>query len=169
MIENELMTNKEILQWLEGEISFKKREIDVYKNDNTILAKSVVDSRQRDLKILETIKKDYENNELKQESILTNEEKEWLKNVCRPFKDKVKSIVKYAADATESEEFLDIYINNERTLVFPAFKKDTMYKNMKNGKQYTLEELGIYYKEDIKVKVDGRNILTVDCSTTRKI
>lgn len=51
----------------------------------------------------------------------------------------------------------------------PFFLKDEKYKGMEDMRRYTLEELGIYYREDIEVKLDGRNSLTVDCSTTGKI
>lgn len=179
MTENESIKNKEIVQWLEGEISLKKREIDVYKNDNTAIAKIIVDSRQRDLKILENIKKDYENKEPKQEAVLTNEEREWLKNFLRPFRDKVHYVEKipiypYNINCDNDTRRLTIGLDSHSDPInLPIFLKDEKYKGMEDMKRYTLKELGIYYteyyKEDAKIKVDGRNILTVDCSTTRKI
>jgi|GEM_PF-4268696 len=66
----------------------------------------------------------------RKEPILDNKEKEYLGNLIRPFRDRIEYIVKLPI--CEEKEFISI-----------NFKKDTMYKNMKLEKYYTLEELGL--------------------------
>lgn len=73
--------------------------------------------------------------------ILSDKEKEYLSVVINPFRDKVKYIKKYA-DESSYEHIVIAFVNYER-LVFPNFKKSTMYVGMKKGKKYTLEELGL--------------------------
>ena len=79
--------------------------------------------------------------------ILDDIEKKYLKAVIKPFKDRVKCIVK-----TKSFEpnayFLQIYLKNffetDEIINFPYFKPESnMYSNMELDKKYTLEELGL--------------------------
>lgn len=75
------------------------------------------------------------------EGILSDKEKEYLSAVIKPFRDKVKYIKKYTDDG-DYEYIVIAFVNYER-LVFPSFKKSTMYANMERCKKYTLEELGL--------------------------
>lgn len=75
------------------------------------------------------------------EDILSDKEKEYLSAVINPFRDKVKYIKKYA-DENSYEYIVIAFVNYER-LVFPSFKKSTMYEGMEANKKYTLEELGL--------------------------
>ena len=72
--------------------------------------------------------------------ILTEEEKEYLSNVIKPFRDDVVSIRKCGL-----WDCARIYISllNYDIFCLPWFKKDEMYKNMEFGKQYSVEELGL--------------------------
>ena len=81
-----------------------------------------------------------ENGYIVEKEILDEEEKEYLSNVIRPFRDKVKYIVK---ETFINEEFINITIKNDSSLCFPCFEKETMYKGMEEDKEYTLEELGL--------------------------
>lgn len=72
--------------------------------------------------------------------ILDDAEKEYLKNVIKPFKDEVKFIRKCNA---LSGEFIHIGIINETGIFLPNFKKNTMYEGMETEKKYTLKELGL--------------------------
>ena len=78
--------------------------------------------------------------------ILTKEEKEYLSAVIKPFRDKVKNIIKFSC-AMNSHCYIDIVYDDtwgkDMTIVMPPFKKNTMYKNMELGKKYTLKELGL--------------------------
>ena len=80
-----------------------------------------------------------------EESILDEVEKEYLRGVIRPFRDKVDSIRKIAE--SEKIESILIYINSfndfKDVIYLPRFEKGKMYQNMKDGKYYTLEELGL--------------------------
>lgn len=78
--------------------------------------------------------------------ILDSGEKEYLSNVIKPFKYKVKGIGKdeFCNNEDEQEkEYITIYIENDFSINLPNFKKNTMYKNMEINKAYTLEELGL--------------------------
>ena len=78
--------------------------------------------------------------------ILDSGEKEYLSNVIKPFKYKVKGIGKgefYNNEDEQEKEYITIYIKNDFSICLPNFKKNTMYKNMEINKAYTLEELGL--------------------------
>lgn len=82
--------------------------------------------------------------------ILDRKEKEYLQNVIKPFRDRVKSISKqkiYSKYEYISIRFfvpLDIsYYCSTNYIYLPYFIKGTMYKNMEVDKEYTLEELGL--------------------------
>lgn len=79
----------------------------------------------------------------RKEEILDKTEKKYLAGVIRPFRDKVKSIVKYNNPSRSVKEYLKIQIIDDAGINFPDFKKDFMYKGMKIGRNYTLEELGL--------------------------
>lgn len=72
--------------------------------------------------------------------ILDEKEKEYLRNVIKPFKHKVIFIQK---DGNRLREFISIGIENDACINLPYFETDTMYKGMKIYKEYTLSELGL--------------------------
>ena len=74
-------------------------------------------------------------------TILTEKEKAYLSAVIKPFRKNIKYIAKYTF-STEAE-YVKIYLNCNDYIVFPNFKRGTMYKGMKTNKEYTLEELGL--------------------------
>ena len=77
----------------------------------------------------------------RKEEILDNTEKNYLRSVIRPFRDKVKTIEK---DIMNDKEYICINLKNWLdTFTLPRFKKGAMYKGMKKDKKYTLEELGL--------------------------
>ncbi len=73
------------------------------------------------------------------EKVLTKEEKDYLSAVIKPFKDKVQYIAKYSY----ASEWITIKIIDDSKLNFPFFERGTMYKGMKEDKEYTLKELGL--------------------------
>ena len=81
----------------------------------------------------------------RKEEILDKKEKEYLAKVVRPFRNNIQDILKkidYYDD--DLNHYIQINFKNEDgLLLFPSFKKDTMYKRMEIGKEYTLEELGL--------------------------
>ena len=79
---------------------------------------------------------------LAEAEILDDAEKRYLKGVIRPFRDKVKYMLKNSLN----EEFISIVLEDKERreyFNFPYFKTGTMYKEMKSNKRYTLEELGL--------------------------
>ena len=87
-----------------------------------------------------------------EEKILDDDEKRYIKNIVRPFRDRITNIHKLRGD--DKYEYLNIvyqdYYDKDKigkgTMCLPNFKKDTMYKGMSLNKDYTLEELGITFK-----------------------
>ena len=71
--------------------------------------------------------------------ILDDVEKAYLSAVIKPFRKNIKYIAKYTF-STEAE-YVKIYLNCNDYIVFPNFKRGTMYKGMKTNKEYTLKEL----------------------------
>ena len=77
--------------------------------------------------------------------ILDDAEREYLSAVIKPFRDRVKHICRVWY-ITSSSEYQRIYItlsDDSYNIDLPFFKKETMYKGMKIGKAYTLEEQGL--------------------------
>ena len=91
-----------------------------------------------DISISNLIYCDYE--EIK--SVLNEKEKEYLKAVIKPFRDRVESIEKLATSDNDYE-YLEIWLQNDvdDNMLFPLFLRGTMYKGMKQNREYTLEEL----------------------------
>lgn len=83
--------------------------------------------------------------------ILDEKEKQYLQNVIKPFRDRVKSIAKQ--NYTNGYDYISISVSypindcfdcfGTDSLFLPVFKSETMYKNMEIEKKYTLKELGL--------------------------
>lgn len=78
---------------------------------------------------------------IKEANILDDEEKRYLGEVVRPFKNRIRSITKMNS-ITECEQYIKIELC-DCTLMLPYFKKETMYSGMEDEKKYTLKELGL--------------------------
>lgn len=75
--------------------------------------------------------------------ILDEVEKEYLRAVIKPFRKKIDYISKNINILEHNKsEFIYIGLRGD-SMTFPNFKKNTMYKGMMSGKEYTLEELGL--------------------------
>lgn len=79
----------------------------------------------------------------RKEEILDETEKRYLASVIRPFRNKIKNIVKIKEIFMKGKEFLRIELKNDDCADFPYFEKGTMYKGMIEDKEYTLKELGL--------------------------
>jgi hypothetical protein len=79
------------------------------------------------------------------EPVLDEKEKEYLENVLKPFKDRVKYVNKLETYWVDNGEFIFISLgdNIHEHISLPCFPKGSMYKGMETGKKYTLEELGL--------------------------
>lgn len=91
--------------------------------------------------------KDYTCSELiweRPKELLTQEEKDYLKVVIMPFKDKVESIMRYV-NFTENE-YIEITFKKDDSdgLILPYIKNMTLkFKGLEAKKEYTLKELGL--------------------------
>lgn len=81
--------------------------------------------------------------------ILNNAERTHLKRAIKPFRDKVRRIVKTKEISTfmKNREFILIYFTDEMQrdntlfVILEDFEEGTMYKGMEEGKAYTIDEL----------------------------
>ena len=73
--------------------------------------------------------------------ILDKEEKEYLRNVIKPFRNKVSYIARCSTFESD-QQYISIKLSDD-IICLPYFKKDTMYKGMEVERKYTLEELGL--------------------------
>lgn len=77
--------------------------------------------------------------------ILDEAEKRYLKGIIRPYKN-IKSIVKYIYPGERIASIMITILdldNEDWTFTLPPFEVGNMYKNMKDNKIYTIEELGL--------------------------
>lgn len=79
--------------------------------------------------------------------ILDDIEKKYLRGIINPFKDRVTAITKIWEEVT-NKNFITICVHNKKgkgyeMIVLPRFKRSTMYKNMKDNRKYSPEELGL--------------------------
>lgn len=88
--------------------------------------------------------------EIEEPDILDKQEKEYLRNVIKPFRNRVKYITKEAEINGYQCIVMDVtnpinvgYYFNTEYIYLPYFYQGTMYNNMKVGRKYTLEELGL--------------------------
>ena len=78
------------------------------------------------------------------EPILDDVEREYLSAVIKPFRKKVKYIVKIGRIINPIEQYIEIVLFDSSVMKFPYFNTNTgMYKGMKEDKLYSLEELGL--------------------------
>lgn len=78
------------------------------------------------------------------EQVLDDVEKEYLSAVIKPFRKKVKHIVKINLFGSPEEQFIRIVIGNLDFINLPNFNKNTgMYRGMEVNKLYSLEELDL--------------------------
>ena len=74
--------------------------------------------------------------------ILDEAEKRYLRGFIKPFIDDVETIRKLYSPVKD-KEYIQIRYKDDRPTCLPYFKKNTMYKGMKENRHYTLEELGL--------------------------
>lgn len=71
-------------------------------------------------------------------TILTEKEKAYLSAVIKPFRERIKCVRKIVF----KRAFIKICLEDE-AVALPYFAKDIMYTGMEEGREYTLEELGL--------------------------
>lgn len=156
MFENEKQYTYEDLKKspLGTKITFEKGEIlikdgeEYYESRNTWRVgknlKNLEDNEMILGKIIKIEEPTYETVYEYKPEILDEVEKRYLRGIIRPFKDKVKTIKKYVYSSGNATIDIRIESSKDSWLIkLPPFKKGEMYKNMEDGKEYTLEELGL--------------------------
>ena len=83
----------------------------------------------------------------KDETLLTLKEKEYLENLLRPFKE-VVDFIKKINSINRSLQFIHIKLCNGEVINLPYFNVNEYYKNLEVGKQYTIEDLGLFDLEN---------------------
>lgn len=76
--------------------------------------------------------------------ILDEEEKRYLEGVVRPFRDRVRYVIKNIN--CSSQCYIGIRLEQE-SIALPYFEENTMYKGMEIDKRYNLKELGLFEEE----------------------
>ena len=71
-------------------------------------------------------------------TILTEKEKAYLSAVIKPFRERIECVKKIVF----KRAFIKIFLEDE-AVALPYFEKDIMYTGMEEGREYTLEELGL--------------------------
>ena len=75
--------------------------------------------------------------------ILAEEERNYLSQVIKPFREKIQHISKLSSKDGESI-CIDIrYDWEEDSIILPKFAAGTLYKGMENGKEYSIKELNL--------------------------
>ena len=77
--------------------------------------------------------------------ILDDAENRYLSAVIRPFRNQIISIYKEQFGFNHESIIIEYYDfdRSQSTLCLPQFEKGSMYAGMKQGKHYTLDELGL--------------------------
>lgn len=127
----------EIVEPTKSELQSK---IDKLENINKKLYSKTISNRDK----IASLKREIMNLKEENKQILDNVEKRYLENVIRPFKDKIKYLVKSKAP---NGEYIGFGLNNHDNFGLPNFKKKTMYKGMKQEKKYTLKQLGLFEED----------------------
>lgn len=78
------------------------------------------------------------------EPILEEDERNYLSNVIRPFKENVCTVYKrkFYSYSGLTYEYIVVKLRNDKW-GFPKFVEGTMYKGMEVNKEYSLKELGL--------------------------
>lgn len=77
----------------------------------------------------------------RKEEILDGTEKKYLARVIKPFRHKVKSIMKRSEHSSLC--YIKICLKNGDAAYLPCFKENSMYKGMELNREYSLKELGL--------------------------
>ena len=81
---------------------------------------------------------------LEEHRILEKDERAYLSNVIKPFKDSVKYIEKEGNSRDKLSAKIVIYYGSFSSAIYlPPFNIRLMYKGMELNKKYALEELGL--------------------------
>ena len=128
----------------EDGVILTKTEEDFYENDVFYRNNENLEALKDNInlgKIIKIEEPEYQTVYESKLEILDEVEKRYLRNVIRPFRDRVKaiSLVTYGS---KRYCYINIELKDEN-IYLPDFEINTMYKGMKPEKDYGLDELGI--------------------------
>ena len=75
--------------------------------------------------------------------VLTDEEKEYLSTVLKPFRNEIECIYKCATYRGKKEYIAISFKKITRDMFFPEYPTGTMYKGVILNKEYSLDDLGL--------------------------
>lgn len=133
----------EMLKPFDADLTISQLQSEIDKLSNKVQKEysNVISNRDKVNYLKEQLKQlKEESKKEKNKPILDDAEKEYLKNVIKPFKSRIKYISKETAYMYDY--YIHIDLGND-DIALPFFKKETMYKGMKADKEYTLKELGL--------------------------
>lgn len=80
-------------------------------------------------------------------TLLTDEEKKYLRNVIKPFRERVKYIRKAPYEDGEFimllVKYKDVINNWDDEIAFPCFREGEYFSGLENDRKYTIDELGL--------------------------
>lgn len=79
---------------------------------------------------------------LSKQPILTDTERDYLKAVIYPVRDKAYQVIKWKSPF-ESKEYIRIILNDGDAIYLYSFETSTQFKGMEADKEYTLADLGL--------------------------
>ena len=121
-----------ILNWVGRTFEVKRRE-----NGELVIKLSVTEA-EYSIHVLD----DYVYEEAKE--LLTDEERDYLKTVIKPFRDRIQHIYKAeTANYYEGGEMLLFILKANDHFYLPEMPQGQMFKGMEQDKYYTLVELGL--------------------------
>lgn len=133
-------------------INLKMGDIITFEDGNKIIVSTDIDFPASFLRIIKVQRAKYETLYEESKEILDKKEKEYLENVLRPFKYRVKGICKYELTRNENHYAnIRIILKNpvintilQDLIILPPFESNKMYQGMELNKSYTIQELGLF-------------------------
>jgi acylphosphatase len=110
-----------------------------YIEDNNIVYRYAFRNSAQTLGLILMVDSLNDQVEIIEEPRLTDKEREYLKEVIKPFN--VTSIRKY--DWEDDEEYIEIIVEDKWAIDLPPFIKGTRYKGMELNEYYSIEELDL--------------------------
>ena len=131
------MKNKDKYDWtkLTFKIEGEKNPSQVFKildGTNVVFEKPILLNRADLSLFLSWLEEEYK------PTILTEKEKAYLSAVIKPFRERIECVKKIVF----KRAFIKIFLEDE-AVALPYFEKVIMYTGMEEGREYTLEELGL--------------------------
>ena len=128
----------------EDGVILTKTEEDFYENDVFYRNNENLEALKDNInlgKIIKIEEPEYQTVYESKLEILDEVEKRYLRNIIRPFRNRVKAI-SLITSGGKGYCYINIELKDEN-IYLPNFEINTMYKGMKPEKEYGLEELGI--------------------------